>query len=304
MMFDSLRRRFNTRKFSWLCRGIMDTPPIRHRPAPLRIVSMVRGDDLSMYLIAIKSFYRQLPGGSITVMDDGTLTEAHRALLRHHLGEPEIVRIDDIATGPCPSGSCWERLLFILDRTAESYVVQLDSDMLTTGPVPEVVAAIEGNRAFTLNSAPDQPIVDLETAARQVADHDARFMQIRAEQALPRLPPDAGRFYVRGSAGFAGFARGGPDRRAAEAFSTAMQDLLGPSWLEWGSEQISSNYIVCNSPDGLALPWPKYCCFIPGVQAEHAAMMHFIGTWRFQHGMYARKARGVVDAMLKDTAAR
>ena len=302
-MFDLLRSTINKRKFSWFCRGILNTPPIRLRPAPVRIVSMVRGDHLSMYLIAIKSFYRQLPGGAITVLDDGTLTELHRRLLRHHLSEPEILRIQDVETGVCPKGSCWERLLHILDRTSDSYIVQLDCDMLTTGPVPEVVAAIEANRAFTLNSAPDQPIVSLETAAQQVATQDARFMQIRAEQALPRLPASMGRFYVRGSAGFAGFPQGGPGRKAAEEFSTAMEGMLGRAWHEWGSEQISSNYLVCNSPGGLALPWPKYCCFSPGVQVDQATMLHFLGTWRFQRGVYARKARSVVDAMLMDAGA-
>ncbi|WP_135467506.1 hypothetical protein [Crenalkalicoccus roseus] len=293
-MFQTLLRKTRKLRFGWLCRGILDTPPIRPRPAPLRIVSMVRSQDRMMYLVAIKSFYRHLPGGEIVIIDDGTLTERDRELLRHHLGGPSFVRLESIRTDPCPRGGCWERLLHILDLSHDSYVIQMDSDTLTTGPVPEVVAAVRDNRAFTLNSGPGQPIVDLEAAAAAVADHPSDHMQILAERALPRLPAAMGRRYVRGSAGFAGFARGGATRETAEAFSAAMQAMLGARWEEWGSEQVTSNYLVCNSPGGMALPWPKYCCFYPGVAPDQATMLHFIGSWRFNDGVYVRKARQVI----------
>lgn len=282
------------------CRAILDSDPVRLRPAPLRVVSMVSRFDCRMYLVAIKSFYRQLPGGAITVIDDGSLTARQREALRHHLAGVEIVGIDGIATGRCPRGGCWERLLHILDRSAESYVIQLDADTLTTGPVPEVVAAALENRAFTLKGGANEAIHGLAAAAAQVAERDTRYMQIRAEQALPRLPADMGRFYVRGSAGFAGFARGGPGRDKAEAFSTMMQGMLGESWAEWGSEQITSNFLVANSPSGQALPWPRYCCFLPGVDADAATFLHFIGSSRFEGGVYARRSREVIAAILAE----
>ena len=294
MFHNLIQHRLNKLRFGWHCRSILDTPPIRIRPAPIRIVSMVRSRDRMMYLVAIKSFYRHLPGGEIVIMDDGTLTGQDRNLLRHHLGEPRFIRVDSIVTAPCPTGGCWERLLHILDLSRDSYVIQMDSDMLATGPVPEVVAAIQENRAFTLNSAPNQPILDLEAAAAAVAQHSADHVQILAERALPRLPSGMGRRYVRGSAGFAGFARGGADRATAEAFSAAMEAALGRRWAEWGSEQVASNYLVCNSPGGMVLPWPKYCCFLPGVDPDRAAMLHFIGSWRFNDGVYMRKARQVI----------
>jgi hypothetical protein len=257
-----------------------------------------------MYLVAIKSFYRQLPGGAITIIDDGSLTARQRDTLRRHLGVPEIIRIDSIPAGRCPRGGCWERLLHILDRSAETYVVQLDADTLTSRPLPEVVSAINENRSFTLKGGGSAEIVDLDTAARQVAQRDPRYMQIRAEQALPRLAAGLGRFYVRGSAGFAGFARGGAGREQAEAFSDAMQAMLGDSWTEWGSEQITSNFLVANAPGGQALPWPEYCCFMPGVEADAASFLHFIGSSRFDDGVYVRKSRKVVAELLDEAPDR
>lgn len=302
-MLNDVRRKLAKKRFDWLCRRILDTPPIQPRPAPVRVVSMVRTHDVRMYLIAVKSLYRFLPGGEIVIMDDGTLTGPDRALLRRHLGEPSFVQASAVPNGPCPRGGTWERLLHILDLSRDSYVIQLDSDMLAVAPIPEVVAAVRDNVAFTLGSQENLSMVELETAAADVADADAELTQILAERTLPLLPAGLGRRYVRGSSGFAGFARGGSSRRVAEAFSAAMQASMGQRWSEWGTEQVASNYLVANSPNGSVLPWPKYCCFYPGVAEDEAAALHFIGTWRFQRGVYVDKARRVIAELKGPRAA-
>jgi hypothetical protein len=299
-MFDQLRRKLNKRLFTWRGRDILKTPSLRQYRTGIRVVSLVRGDDVGMYLVAIKSFARHLPGCEITVIDDGTLNAEQKRLLDLQLGGPEIVDIASIDTGRCPRGGCWERLMHILDLSRDTYVVQLDADMLTRAPVPEVLAAIEENRAFTLNSGPDQPIISLEASA-EIATRLSTSLQTSAELALPRLPPALGRRYVRGSAGFAGFARGGPGRDAAEAFSVAMQAMLGEAWSGWGSEQVASNYIVSNSSGGVVLPWPKYCLHYPGIAWEDAAMLHFIGSWRFEGGVYMRASQEVIAALRRET---
>lgn len=299
-MLDGLTRRLGRLSYRWLCAGALRTPPLRPRPAPLRIVSMLRHDDVLMYLLAIKSFYRRIDGGEIIVLDDGTLTDADRAILHEHIEAFQIVRIDDIDTGPCPRGGAWERLLYILDQSRESYVVQLDADILTTGPLQDVVAATRGNRAFTLRGGPGEAVVDLPAAAAQVSGLDPRYLQIRAELALPGLPAELGRLYIRGSAGFAGFARGGPGRDIAEAFSTRMEAMMGRAWHGWGTEQVTSNFIVANSPDPVALPWPTYCCFEPPCDGSGAHLVHFVGTWRFQRGVYIRQSRAAIAELMSE----
>jgi len=293
-MLIKLRRRASTGWFDWRCRGILRTPPLRPRPAPLAVVSMVRTEHLRMYLLAIKSLYRYLPGGSVTVLDDGSLTDTDKALLHEHVGGLAITPIASIATAPCPRGGCWERLLHILDLSADKYVIQLDSDVLAFGDVPDVLAAIAANACFTLNSGEGMGIETLEAAAARVDGYDDTHLQPWVEKNLPKLPPDRGCLYVRGSAGFAGFARGALTRADAERFSADMQRLVGARWAEWGSEQIASNYLVANAPGGFVLPWPTYACFDQALDPARSHLLHFVGSWRFSRGVYANRGLRVI----------
>ena len=55
---------------------------------------------------------------------------------------------------------------------------------------------------------------------------------------------------------FAGFAPSGEGRRIAEAFSREATALLGAErWAQWGSEQVTSNFVIANQPDPLLLPY-------------------------------------------------
>ena len=302
-MLWKIRSQLNARYLAWLCRDIFDTPQTRPGPLPVTVVSMVRHEDTAMYLLAIKSFLRHVPAGPVTVLDDGSLTRADHDVLRAHVGGLSIIPIAGIDTGACPRGGTWERLLHIVDRSAPRYLVQLDSDILTVAPVPEVLEAIAANRCFTLGSNPKFGIVTTAEAAAAVAGADPSSMQIAAERALPRLPPEIGGLYVRGSSGFAGFARGAVSRATAEAFSAAMEAELGRRWEEWGSEQITSNFLVANAPGGFVLPWPKYACYYARESLETSALIHFIGTWRFKGGVFARLARRVTRELLEPAKA-
>lgn len=293
-MFYRLRSNLNQRLFDLAAGGVRRTAPIEARPAPIRVVTMLGHGAVTMYLVAIKSLYRHLPGGEIVVLDDGSLTPADRALLQHHVRPLTILPIAGVPRAGCPRGGCWERLLHVADAARDSYVIQMDSDILTTGPVPEVVAAAEANIAFTLGAALENPIEPLEAAAVRVAHEGDWHTQLLAEKLLPGLPPGLGRFYVRGSAGFAGYQRGEAHRATVEAFSSAMEGMMRERWLEWGTEQVASNYLVANQPGAFVLPWPRYCCFYPEVDYARASLLHFIGSHRYQSGVYVRSARQVI----------
>src|SRR3546814_2103893 len=78
--------------------------------------------------------------------------------------------------------------------------------------------------------------------------------------------------YVRGCAGFAGFARGGDARMLAETFSQEATRLLGAErWARWGSEQVASNMIVANDPNALLLPYDHYFNFWDERSEEHTS---------------------------------
>jgi hypothetical protein len=279
------------------CRRVLDLPPLAIRAAPLSFVSMVSHRDLVMYLVAIRSLYAQIGEGSITVIDDGSLTVADIALLHRALGGPAIIVLDDIDRGPCPQGGFWERLLHILDRSTDRYVIQVDADTLTLGPVNEVVDAYRSNRSFALVESSDARLVTLGEASRAVAQSTSQHEQIVAEKSLSRLQGLTALRYVRGCAAFAGFARGGFTRAQAEGFSCAMSNEIGAKWHTRGTEQVTSNLAVASSPDPILLPHPRYATYTPRIGIYDSVFLHFMGTYRFHRGIYIARSRDLVQLL-------
>src|SRR5262249_580902 len=149
-MIDRLMRKGREIRHLRAARGVLATPPIAPTRDPVLIFSMIGTRVVLPYLVAVKSFHARLGVGRVAILDAGTLTAADRAVLAHHLADPTILSIDAVKTGSCPVGGCWERLLALLDMTSDNYIVQLDSDTVTIGDVPEVAEAIATNRSFTL----------------------------------------------------------------------------------------------------------------------------------------------------------
>jgi len=305
-MLTTFRRRLETARFDFAVRDILRAPPARPEEGGEgpHVVSMVRTEHLRMYLLAIKSFLRHVPAAAVEVLDDGSLTAEDHALLRRHVEGIAITPLASISTGPCPRGGCWERLLHILDLSGERYVVQLDSDVLTARAVPTVVEAIRLNRPFTLGTGPEFGIVTTAEAAAAMEGQDRAHTQVEAELALAHIPPGIGGRYIRGSAGFAGFGRGRATRERAEAFSVAMQARMGEHWRKWGTEQVTSNFLVASSEGGHVLPWPDHCCFEPRIRPDEVSLIHFVGSWRFDRGVYARLGRGVARELMVGAAPR
>jgi len=294
-MLYSFRNRLARARYDRGVRGILETPPLQIVPAPLTFCSMVSERDLLMYLVAIKSLYPRIGEGRIRVIDDGTLTPRGKETLRLHLGSPTIVPIASIDTGLCPLGGTWERLLHILDLTEDSYVIQVDSDLLARAAVSEVVECYRTNRSFTLGTHMGQRFTSLDEAAAAARASGGTHVQMVAEQALDRLLDAAQKRYVRGCSGFAGFARGSSPRHAAEEFSVAIQNIIGDRWNEWGSEQVTSNYIVSNSEQPIVLPISKYRNHTRDTEIEEISLLHFLGTDRFYGGRYLRASQSLIS---------
>ena len=295
-MLFRLRNTLDRALHDWRCKEIFVTPPLKLRPAPLVFCSMVSQRDLTMYLVAIKSMYSQVGEGSICIIDDGSLTKRARDILQHHLGSPTVVDIATIDTGRSPRGGCWERLLHILDLARDSYVIQVDSDILARGPIPEVVECYRENRSFALGTWGGRWFISLAETAAHAQSSQSTHIQVIAESVFDQLPHPETRRYVRGCAGFSGFARGS-SRAMAEAFSADMQRQIGARWAEWGSEQVTSNYVVANSEGSQVLLWPKYTNHGPSTNIENTALLHFIGDHRFYRGRYSMESRRVIAAL-------
>lgn len=167
MVRDKVMRKLREGQFLRAARGILHTPPVRGADDGVILFSMIGTKVLLPYLVAVKSLHAQLRRGRVVMLDDGTLTAADKAVLAQHLDHPRIIPIASVATGPCPRGGTWERLLTILDLRRDAYVIQLDSDTVTLGPVPEIAQAIAAGRSFTLRGGTDAEILPLdEVSAR------------------------------------------------------------------------------------------------------------------------------------------
>lgn len=283
-----------------VARAVLRTPPVPARGEGLVVLSMVGGRVLEPYLVAAKSLLRGLGGGRAVVIDDGTLSPADRAALARHMPGVEVLAIDSVDTGACPRGGTWERLLTILDLRADAYVVQVDSDTVTLGAIPEVVGAVRANRSFSLRGEPGAELADAAALAAALPPlPEPMHVQHAAERALPRLAlPIAHPRYFRGCSGFAGFARSGGGRALAEAFSRENERLLGPErWGRWGSEQVTSNFVVANDPDPLLLPYDRYLNHTGETVPPDARFVHYLGEWRFNSGSYFDATRRAIRAL-------
>jgi hypothetical protein len=279
--------------------GILDTPPIMAANDGIILFSMIGTAVLIPYLVAVKSLHFHLKRGRIILLNDGTLTAEDRAILARHCDNPVILEKPDIATSPCPRDNCWERLIAILDHRHDAYVIQLDSDTVTTGPVPEILAAIVSNRSFTLAGGLEEARYGFRSAQEIAAIFHTKgslrdHVQAYAEMAMAKLPDADTLRYIRGCAGFAGFAKSDAGRSLVSGFSQTMDQHLGDTWRQWGSEQVASNFVIANDTDPLQLPYDRYVNHWSEPLPANPAFVHFIGTYRFRKGNYSRCTRKAI----------
>jgi hypothetical protein len=279
--------------------GILDTAPIIGSEDGVILFSMIGTAVLIPYLVAVKSLHFHLQRGRIMLLNDGTLTAEDRALLALHCDNPMILEKRNIDTAPCPRDNCWERLMAILDRRSTSYVIQLDSDTVTTAAVPEVKAAIEANKSFTLAGGVEEAKAGFRSASDIASIFHAGgpsidHVQAKAEAVMAALPNADYVRYIRGCAGFAGFSRSDSGRSLVSDFSKSMDEKLGDVWRQWGSEQVASNFVIANDPDPIQLPYDRYVNHWSEPLPDNPAFVHFIGTYRFRRGNYSRCTRDAI----------
>jgi len=294
------------RRHNRAIRAILDTPPIVPADDGLVLFSMIGTAVLRPYLVAVKSLWRQLQRGRVVILDDGTLTADDKAVLAHHCGNPEIIPIASVRTGEFPQGGTWERLLTILDRRTSEYWLQLDSDTVTLGPIPEVEQAIAANRSFTLLGGSDAeigalPLADIAARLYPQGPQDEGHIQTRVESRMGLMQGDPGWRYIRGCSGFAGFAAGNAGRSLAGAFLAELKRQIGEQGATiWGTEQITSSFLVANEPAPVLLPSARYLNYWGAPWNGDAGFVHFVGTHRYDHGCYAEQSRALIAALQTD----
>lgn len=291
-MLTRLQTWWSKELFQREVRKVFATRPISVRPSGLAFVSMVGNDDIAMYLLALKSAYRRIGAGHVAALVSRTMPGKDVDTIREHVSGIEIVIREDVDTGVCQKGGCWERIAYIVARAQDAYVVQLDADTLTFGPdMQEVLDCVRDNVGFALSGSAVKYVHSMQQAAVHANESAyGGYIGVVAERAFAGYPDNARLRYIRGSAAFSGFAKGQMPQARLMEFHERMAALVGPRWTEWGTEQCASNFMVANADRAIVLPHPKYANFWPGVDRDAASFLHFVGSYRYQDGFYRGKA--------------
>lgn len=298
-MFYNLQNQLNRVIFNRSVHGILKTKPAKTSISnAFVLLTQLQHKDVLLAIIAFKSFITRIPVGAIYILNDGSLTAQDMDLLRQHFPNTQFLKMKDAYSAHCPKGGCWERLLSISNLVKDHYVIQMDSDTLTLDDIPEIAECIKSNQSFVIGTWDKQELESMpfrqdKASALIGKTEDHPHIQLSAEASFNQLDEFESLKYVRGCAGFSGFAKGSFDRTFVERISAQMTHALGDRWREWGSEQVMSNIVVANSPSVRVLPHPKYCDCTKIKQGE-TVFIHFIGSCRFTQGVYARLARRVI----------
>lgn len=281
--------------FDLQAKAILTTPPVQRGTLPCTTLSMVHTRDVVPYLLAFKSFHRHVPSAHAVVVCDPSITADDRKLLRSHVPHLQLRDAAEFTHPAIPRGGTWERLYAISEYAASSYTIQLDADTLTTAHAQEVLDGIESNRAFVIGELRDQRIDPLPVFSARARAVESSHIQNLAERSLEDVGLSDDALYVRGCSGFTSFSRGHEMQSRMLDFSERMHRKLGKRWLEWGTEQVTSNFVAANLPGAKVLPYPKYA---PSSRAEEETVfLHFFGAVRFRDRLYERLARKTVQTL-------
>jgi hypothetical protein len=284
-----IRRTHHRFFYSRVARGILETPPLAPGAMPLIVLSMVHSRDVMSYLVAIKSFARYVNPRQIVVVCDPSITDIDRYCLQTHIPHVVLRHADEFTDPDIPRGGTWERLYAISEYCKQDYVVQLDADTITMLPPAEVINAVMANSGFVMSGNLGNVLMSLQETEENAASWGPpgpgeEDMQATVERnmATSNLPAQAR--YVRGCSGFTGFPASDTMTDELLRFSKTMQARYGKRWAEWGTEQITSNYLVANARDTTVLPFLSYGT--PDVLHAESIMTHFIGFMRFTSDKY------------------
>lgn len=292
-MFYKQKDRFRRWRFARQTSGILKSQPIKLDEQGPDLLTMLQHKDVHMYLAAVKTFAFHIPPHTVHILNDGSLTSNDCDFLSHHIPGVVIHALDTFREPDLPIGGCWERLSTLARLSETRYVIQLDADTLTLGGIPEVAEAVHNKQSFTIGTWDNQkfePAVDRARTAQTLLGKGKPHIQLLAESNFDRFKDAQNIRYVRGCAGFAGFAPGEGKVQLIRSLSSQLMAMLGERWSEWGSEQVMSNLVVANQSDAIVLPHPVYAdC--EKMQKGTTRFIHFIGTCRFEGGNYARLIR-------------
>lgn len=268
------------------------------------VFSMMGKAVIAPYIVAVKSFLYWFKPVSVQVLSDGSLDADDIRLLEQHIPNIKVTDISEVDTGGLPTGSCWERLIKLIELTEHAYVIQLDSDIVANGPMPEILQAIEDKHSFVIGSPEWQEPVPVSYLSELAKKWPYKHVQTYTEQVMSSAPmfQENDVRFLRGCAGFSGFPKGTVNKKDLELFSNQMEQAVGREiWYNWGSEQVASNYLASICPGAHVLPWPKYQTYkhpLPMGPVTNASLVHYMGTNRYDDGAYRKMGLKAIDRLI------
>ena len=280
-------------KFERTIKRIRHTAPINFSlDDRITVVSMVSTSTVDMYLTAVKSFLKNFGRGTVEAIDDGSLSEDDYKVLKHHVPNIQFSKANDIETFDSPSYISWKRLYRVQQLAQKSYVIQLDSDTLSIGPLVDIDHAVRNNKGFLIGSSRWAKAVNVNTLRDIVSQWKSTHVQARAEANFHKLDFfKDNTHYLRGCAGFAGYPRNFATVEEIRNLSNEIYQYVGDDWKKWGSEQTTTMCLISKCKNSQILPWPTYQNFDFPRSYENISSMnfvHFIGSNRYQRGVYER----------------
>jgi hypothetical protein len=277
---------------------VLETPPIKPGNLPFIALSMVHQRDVIAYLVAIKSFSRFANPERVVVICDPSIGDHEKAIFKSHIPHVELRNAEEFQDSRTPIGGTWERLSAITTYSPESYVVQLDADTVTLDSVPEVISAINNHTGFVIGEKIGQKILTSKDASYNASKSTSKHIQALSEQVISEVNLSKN-LYVRGCSGFTGFPSNSMMRELFFEFSERMFGRIGDRWKEWGTEQVTSNYLVANSSNAVILPYPKYCT--PSCDTGVSVFHHYIGEIRFTNRAYEHTSISVIKSLIANS---
>jgi len=289
--------------FDWDVKASLNLPPLNRQSeiqSGLCVLSMLCKRDFYQYLISIYSFSQLLNPEKIVVVNDGSLTLRHIEILKGKI--PNIVILDgaDFIDERVPTYTSWRRMLALESFIVNYYVVQLDADLISRYDLSEIKEAINSNRSFILGTEQQDKISIVQAQKEAKARHnpDNKHVQQLAEMNLDSLQSIDYKYYVRGCAGFAGYAKGSFSKDTLIAISNCMFSRIGDTWRNWGSEQTAANILIANQESSIVLPLNRYGSVAR--YSEELKLIHFLGTWRFDGFLYNKIAKSFINKNLSN----
>lgn len=307
-MLYNIRRKSNYYIFNLFTNLIYETKPIPLSKDPIfSIHSLVRDQDLNLYLLAIKSFISRVANADVFVHSDGTLSKKSISILQYHLPGIKIItkaESDRYAKSVLSNKAftirnyytSYKRLIDCTLYSNYNYYMQMDSDFITSNEPTYI-------KEFLLDENFAYPFVicdyykeDYTTKPQSPKEH----IQTQMERAKTDIAYKLGYTIGNTNGLCAGLYGCSNQLSIAEIvnFVTVCENI-GFNMKQWGTEQVTTTWLL-KSKNAKILPTDLYINLnrytFDFIYKAH--MIHFIGKYRFKRGLYIAKAREVINNLL------